>query len=116
MDLDFPMDGRERAARADPDGTRAFAVQVRDALLHAGFACDELWEDSSGWNFLVEPTRTPIGVNITCRPDADGDRAWHVSAEYDGGLSSLWGIERRREATVLLRRIEDTLREHVGLQ
>jgi hypothetical protein len=90
---------------------RALVQDVRRRLLEAGFDCDDVFGSGDEWGFLVEPERTPVGITFECRCDAaTGRGACHVDASYDGGLSSLWGPDRRRQAALLVRRVEDVLR------
>lgn len=96
-----------RAAGEVPQARgRELVAGLRDALARAGFDCDQVCALGEDWGFLVEPERSPIGVTV------EYERAsglWSVRAAYDGGLSALWGSERRREARVLVRRVEDVL-------
>jgi hypothetical protein len=92
-----------------PRAGRRLAVQLRIALLDAGYSCDDICAVGDDWGFLVEPERTPIGITVTA-VDERADR-WQISASYDGGLSALWGAERRRVAHVLVARIEAVVRQ-----
>jgi hypothetical protein len=95
-----------RAGDIPQAGGRELVTELREALTRSGFDCDQVCALGEDWGFLVEPERSPIGVA------AEYDRAagqWSVRAAYDGGLSALWGSERRREAHVLVRRVEDVL-------
>jgi hypothetical protein len=88
---------------------RALALRVRSALAAAGFACDDVCALGDGWGFLVEPERSPVG--ITVEPADAATDAWYVGVDYDGGLSTLWGRERRREGLALVGRIEAVVRD-----
>ncbi len=85
---------------------RQLVAELRAALARSGFDCDQVCALGEDWGFLVEPERSPIGVTVEY-DSASG--CWSVRAAYDGGLSALWGSERKREARVLVRRVEDVL-------
>jgi hypothetical protein len=90
---------------------RAVVAELREALRQSGFDCDQVCAVGDDWGFLVEPERSPIGVSVEY-DDRSGQ--WAVRAAYDGGLSALWGSERRREARVLVRRVENVLASAVA--
>jgi hypothetical protein len=95
-----------RSADSPQARGRALVADLRAALARAGFDCDQVCALGEDWGFLVEPDRSPIGVTVEYDVATGG---WSVRAAYDGGLSALWGSERRREARVLVRRVEDAL-------
>lgn len=109
MDLIVDLRPRAESRRQPwPGSGRRLALRLRIALLDAGFSCDQICSVGSDWGFLVEPEASPIGITVASVDD--GSEQWHVSASYDGGLSALWGADRRRAAHVLVARIEGVVR------
>jgi hypothetical protein len=101
-----PETSARRAGELAQAYGRELVGELRAALARSGFDCDQVCALGEDWGFLVEPERSPIGVTVE-RDAVSGQ--WSVRAAYDGGLSALWGSERRREARVLVRRVEDVL-------
>lgn len=105
MDLIVDLHGPPPLAELPASAVgRGLALRLHTALRRAGFACDEPCALGDAWGFLVEAERSPIGITVA-PDDADAGR-WHVGASYEGGLSALWGGERRAGARALLARIE----------
>jgi hypothetical protein len=114
MDESFAARMHVAAAAAGAEGTDGvrLAGELRACLERAGYRCEEVFADDDGWCFFVAAERSPVCVALLrARPHAA--RPWQVTAQYEGGLSSIWSEQSAREGALLATHIQALLHEYL---
>lgn len=101
------------AVAADlPEGAR-LAVELRARLLLDGYACDDVLPEDGGWCFFVATQEAPVCV-LLLQSSVNGARVWQATAQYEGGLSSIWSEQSARQGAQLATRIQGVLNDHLA--
>lgn len=111
----FParMRAAARAVGADlPEGAR-LAVELRARLSQEGHACDDVFADEEGWSFFVSTQQAPVCV-LLLQTRVNGVPVWQATAQYEGGLSSIWSEQGARHGVQLALRIQAALNAHLA--
>jgi hypothetical protein len=117
MDMTPALDRRGDRPRRESALPRDLADRMRRRLVAAGFDCADIHVSDDEHTFVVEPERAGVAISVARdrRDDGTADGCeFRVTADFEGDLLDLWTPGRRREAALLLHRIEEVVRREIA--